>query len=342
MSDSSWSNNPYAPQMPFSFYMAEKTTFIGVLMGLALYGVAVGLFFPCMNALLNPVDRTQGIKWGLVAHTSAMFTFLTINSLMNLAYQSVAYVDNRAFPGIEGVLPPGPVAWRMVIEYSNVNNALPDVLFFLNTWLADGLLLYRCYVIYSMKKRIILLPFLVYLTSLAMGIMFSYQISTQGSSGVFSFGINFGLLYFSVTLSLNILLTLMIVSRLTWHSWTVWKAMGDASQVNGLYKTVITMIIESFALYTITYVAFLVLWGAMTNAPNLFAASLSSIQVIAPFLLVLRVANRTAMESSTMSPGTNPSVRFASRGKSTRSDQTSGSYYPMSSMGSHGKISEDS
>lgn len=91
-----------------------------------------------MGALLNPIDRTRGIKWGLVAHTSLMFSFVTINTAMSLDIQSVSYIDKRKFPSEEG-LPPGPFGYQLFL-YSKAISFVTTLMFFLNNWLADGLL----------------------------------------------------------------------------------------------------------------------------------------------------------------------------------------------------------
>ena len=98
------------------------------------------LFFNCMGALINPVNRRgQGIKWGLVSYTVVMFVFVTIYTTMNLNIQSISYIDNREFPGIEGVLPPGPFGYQWFI-YSKALCVISNAMFLLNNWLADGLL----------------------------------------------------------------------------------------------------------------------------------------------------------------------------------------------------------
>ena len=67
-----------------------------------------------------------------------MFSAVTINIGMNLDVQSLSYIDKREFPGA-GVLFPGPLGYEFLIN-SNVLTVLPDVMFTLNGWLADGLL----------------------------------------------------------------------------------------------------------------------------------------------------------------------------------------------------------
>lgn len=95
-----------------------------------------------MGALLNPVNRASGIKWGLVAHTALMFSFVTINTAMSLAIQAISYVDDRGFPSQEG-LPSGPFGYQLFI-YSKPISFVTTLMFFLNNWLADGLLV--CFV----------------------------------------------------------------------------------------------------------------------------------------------------------------------------------------------------
>ena len=93
-----------------------------------------------MGALINPTNRRrQGIKWGLVSYTVIMFSFVTIFTAMNLNIQSVSYIDNREFPGVENVLPPGPLGYQWFL-YSDVLTIVPNLMFLLNNWLADGLL----------------------------------------------------------------------------------------------------------------------------------------------------------------------------------------------------------
>ena len=58
---------------------------------------------------------------------------------MNLEIISVSYVDDREFPGIEGFMPPGPLGYRLIAS-SMMLGIVPNIMLFLNNWLADGLL----------------------------------------------------------------------------------------------------------------------------------------------------------------------------------------------------------
>lgn len=86
-----------------------------------------------MSGLLDPLSRAKsGVKWGLVAHTAAMFLVVTIYTATSLYYQSISYIDNRDFPG-------GPLRYQLSVSTSAIS-VIPNIMFLLNNWLADALL----------------------------------------------------------------------------------------------------------------------------------------------------------------------------------------------------------
>ena len=92
-----------------------------------------------MSVLLSSAYRTRnGVRWGLVAYTMATFSFVTIFTTLSLDIQSISYVDNREFPGNDA-LPPGPLGYQYLI-YSKAISITPNLMFLLNNWLADALL----------------------------------------------------------------------------------------------------------------------------------------------------------------------------------------------------------
>ena len=71
--------------------------------------------------------------------------------------------------------------------------------------------------------------------------------------------------YFSISLPLNILLTLMIVIRLVLHTRNIRTAMGGAG-TGGLCKAIVTMFIESCAINAVTSLLALVLFSTKNDA----------------------------------------------------------------------------
>ena len=84
-------------------------------------GIVVMLFFQCMTALFTPGTRGEGLKWGLATYTMVTFSFVSIFTVVNAL--------NVWFDDEDGTLPPGRLGY-----------VIPDLMFLLNYWLADGLL----------------------------------------------------------------------------------------------------------------------------------------------------------------------------------------------------------
>ena len=171
--------------------------------------------------------------------------------------------------------------------------------------------------------------------NVAMGIVFVYQ-SAQVDGAYWQSA----LLYFSISLSLNILLTLMIVVRLILHARDTRTALG-ISGTGGLCKAVVVMFIESCALYAVNSLLFIGPMGAGNSISNLFLATLAQTQVrafpwvpmtltfghvekaIAQLLVIRRVANKSALTSNTTA-----SVRVSGFKTRTRGELAGGGTPP--------------
>jgi len=83
----------------------------------------------------------------------------------------------------------------------------------------------------------------------------------------------------AISISLNVLLTSMIVIRLVLHGRDVRAASGVPAGIDGLYKTIATMLIESSALYTINSLLLIGLWIANSGAADIFLPIVAETQV---------------------------------------------------------------
>ena len=108
--------------------------------------------------------------------------------------------------------------------------------------------------------------------------MFLYQSSRPGSIRD-SLGAGTGIPYYSISLALNVLLTLMIVTRLVLHGRNIRNAIGSSTNIGGLYKAVVTMVIESSALFTVNSLLFIGPWSASSWVADVFFPILAETQV---------------------------------------------------------------
>ena len=145
-----------------------------------------------------------------------------------------------------------------------------------------------------MNLWFVALPFLMYLGSVGMYSSSSRTLVTpKADFGDIAIGIlamcptqewvsiNFwsSLAYISISLSLNVLLTLMIVVRLVLRSKNVRAAMGSPAGISGLYKSIATMLIESSALFAMGSLLVLITWAIQNPITNVFTSVLAQIQV---------------------------------------------------------------
>ncbi|THU92338.1 hypothetical protein K435DRAFT_967708 [Dendrothele bispora CBS 962.96] len=328
MSDSQ-DGNSYAPQEPLEIITLERYDFAALQLSCIFYGFSVVVFVRCMSALLWPRSgRQQNTK--LAVYTFFLFALGTIYIAMNGHYYQLAFIDNRNFPG-------GPEAYELFIYSTSVPRTANSV-FIIANWLADALLLFRCKIIWQGNAWILILPVILFLADISMGILFLYQVSVPDANLFTQSAVNFGLAYFSLSTTLNTLMTLLICSRLIIHQRRLIKYQTLPSK-NGLsYMSIVSMLVESSALYAVFSLLFIGTYASGNAASGIFLAILSQAQIIAPLLIIARVATRkawTAEDSLSVNGGQNSSSWRANSGPSTQVDS-----FPMESSPKLGSFND--
>ena len=112
-----------------------------------------------------------------------------------------------------------------------------------------------------------------------MGIFIIYESWRPELSAEFYLADHIAIPYYSIALSLNVILTLMIVVRLALHSKNLRDAMGPLSRPDRLYRTIITVLVESSALYAINFVVYIGPWGAQKSISGVIFPLLAVNQV---------------------------------------------------------------
>ena len=107
------------------------------------------------------------------------------------------------------------------------------------------------------------------------GIAYIYEKSTQPDWS--SISSNVIISYISISVSLNVLLTLMIIIRLVLHHRDIRHALGTS--VSGLYGAIITTLVESYALYAGTLLLYVIPLAANSIVSNIFVDALGGAQV---------------------------------------------------------------
>ena len=85
--------------------------------------------------------------------------------------------------------------------------------------------------------------------------------------------------WISISVALNVLLTLVIVLRLFLSGRNIRAATGSPAGVGGLYMAIATLLIESCALYAVNSLVLIGLWVTNNDAAGAFLVILSEVQV---------------------------------------------------------------
>ena len=123
-------------------------------------------------------------------------------------------------------------------------------------------------------------------TDTAMGIMLVFYQATQPETSAWStVALNLNYPYFTISLSLNILLTLMILGRLVLYARDVKRAVGTTPGLSGIYKAVVVVLVESSSLYAVSFLLFIGPWGAKSQVSGIFLPILAETQVCSSFFI---------------------------------------------------------
>ena len=107
-----------------------------------------------------------------------------------------------------------------------------------------------------------------------------YQVTRSKDVSYSSVVTDFGFPHLSISVSLNVLLTLMIIVRLILYTRNIRAVMGITG-IGGLSKAIVTILIESCALYATSSLLVIVPWVAGYHDVILFLPILSQTQVCA-------------------------------------------------------------
>lgn len=301
------------PDLPENTLIMERTNLIGDCLSQILFGAIVVVFLQTIHALVFlPQRRGEKRNWFLIAYAFVSFTFATTFISVNMKWLQLMFIDHREHEG-------GPIGFSMT-QYSQPAVATANVVGVMCGWMADGYLLYRCMVIFHMKFYVITLPVLIYLGTLAMGSLFLFQALRPGASLFSHLSVNFGVPYFAMTAGLNVLISILIAGRLLMYRRQLNRLFGHEYAAAAPYVSAAALIIESSFIYAVNSICFVIPYGLGSHVASIFLPLQALAPVLAPMLIMLRVALRRAWDTKTLSAPMS-SLQFQNRSAPTFQDQ---------------------
>ncbi|KAJ7100378.1 hypothetical protein C8R44DRAFT_859315 [Mycena epipterygia] len=266
----------------------ERSNFDGNLVAGVGYGV---LFTITVQTLILFLQLPWAkVPWGLVTYVSLMFTLASIGFAGNATFNQRVFIDDRDFPG-------GPNAFTGAY-YSTWVNMMAFAAYIVMNWMASALVLWRFTMFWGNNYWLSLFPALMFLGSVASSLIFLLSIAIPTSPSLALLSRNFGIVYWSLSLSLNLLLSLSIATRILLIRRSITRAIGP--QHSEQYVSIVAMLVESAAIYAVWGVFFLICFARNTALQNILVGMLGQVQGIAPVLIVFRVAQGRAWSQYTL------------------------------------------
>ncbi|KAF8992985.1 hypothetical protein BDQ17DRAFT_1312538 [Cyathus striatus] len=296
----------YGPDASPNEIFLERTFVAGDFIGGFGYGIQCILYLSCAVFLYKQRKSRGRQSTLLLAYMTLLLAIQTILSVVQARTVQDIYIDNRNYPG-------GPWAYFLATQNLPINVMFYATLF-LVTFLADLLILWRCWVIWNAAGKLIAcivlaFPVLLLLGSFVMGTLWTLQSSQPGLSLYSKLPMAYGTTYYAISLSVNIILTILISTRLFMYRrrMLVTLPVEHAKQ----YASLATIFIESAALYSMFALIFIISYAVNNPINQVFLAVASSAQQIAGYLIIYRIAQGTAWSNGTLE-GKLPTLKFAS------------------------------
>ncbi|KIJ35026.1 hypothetical protein M422DRAFT_212789 [Sphaerobolus stellatus SS14] len=275
----------------------DKTYLVTLWVETLLYGSYAVLFSICIHILVFGPKR--GVNRNLLVTAVAMFALSTIHVCVDLARAINAFITNSHEP--EGASEYYAQIWLWL-------NIFKQALYATNNILADGLVIYRCYIVWGFHWKIIVLPSIMLIGTTVCGYLAVFNFSqVVPGQNVFALNIaEWGTALFSLSLATNIVVTSLIAGRIWWISRQTQAHVGRKHRQK--YNNAVAIILESGAIYSVSQMTLLILYCVKTNAVFIVYDALAQIMGIVPTLIIVRVGLGLTTQENTLIGSTRGTV----------------------------------
>ncbi|KAI0047983.1 hypothetical protein FA95DRAFT_1491635 [Auriscalpium vulgare] len=261
----------------------DKASIVACAVEGVLYGFSVFMYGVTMWVLFYR-EQSGRINRPMVVVATLLFIFSTIHVSINFQRLIEGLIHQRDFP--EG----GPSAWfNDIAEPSFV---FKSAVYAMQTLLADGVLIYRCYVVWR-SKIILAFQSVLYLGLCVSTVGSLYTVSRVSIKGLgFALGTaaHWVTAYYAITLVTNGLCTLTLAYRI-WQMNAPVRKLGRGQSGLSLLPVVI-IVLDAGVLYFITLLPMIISFVTDTSTRFIFVDIPPPIISISFYMIILRVAMR--------------------------------------------------
>ncbi|KAG1731259.1 hypothetical protein EDB19DRAFT_1912558 [Suillus lakei] len=258
----------------------DSATIIATVLEGILYGFSVLMFICTMwaSAYKRDINRPIALVATLLLILSTAYFVIDIIRLEN---GLVKYRDT--FPG-------GPAAFFQDISQPTFVTKI--VIYTLQTMLGDGVLIYRCYVVWQ-SVWVIILPSMLWCSTSAASLVASYY-ATQATGR--DFHINpagqWLTVFFAFTLSTNFTTSGLLVYRI----WTIECKVSTIRATNGILMPILRVFVDGAIMYSVMLFVMLICFVCLNNASVIIHDTIMPIIPIAFYMVFIRITFRNSAQ----------------------------------------------
>ncbi|KAF9468228.1 hypothetical protein BDZ94DRAFT_1209133 [Collybia nuda] len=262
--------------MAISSIPLDKAYLTAIWLETVFYGMNIVLFFAYLF-IVRFKRKSPRVNKPILFVAIAMFCFSTIHVSLGFSRLIEGFVYLRGEPG-------GPAAF-----FSNVSvpaNVAKIILHSINCILGDGIVVWRCYHVWGQKWGVCIIPIVLVIASaacgLGQGIMFA-QSKTTHSAFASTLAHWNGSLYI-LSLTTNVLVTILIAARIWYLSLKSGSSFANSSFK---YRRVLTLIVESGAIYSSSLIMLITLYFLNSNAFYIIYDPIGQLTAIIPTMIIV-------------------------------------------------------
>ncbi|KAG2091850.1 uncharacterized protein F5147DRAFT_643041 [Suillus discolor] len=262
----------------------ERAMYVGNTISTAVYGGNLFLYTYSTHLLVTSKIKQVQHRIFYICFGGILLLLFTISIASNNAFCELMWIERRNDPGgPPAFFAANSAAWYNVFGTSAVC---------LTNMMTDGLLLYRCYIIWESRLPVIVIPAIIYLGSATMAIMMVIESAMPMTNLWQGLTAQFGISWVALTVSFNIIVTTLIFSRLLFFYRRARSVLDDEQR--SLYTGIMAILVESSLPFTILGIACLVTY--IQGIPSATAVEIvwAAFVVLTPQLIILRVASGVA------------------------------------------------
>ncbi|KAF8132546.1 hypothetical protein EV363DRAFT_1216252 [Boletus edulis] len=263
---------------------SQLALYVGIQLGNIVYGVEVYLYFKTMYIFMARGRARQKSDLFYALFSTVVFTTKTI-------FVALVWMINQAGWLTDQNHPPRRVAFALL----DIAGLLDVIL----QLLTDALMIYRCRIVWD-SLRAITIPFILWLATLASGIMYVWIRAVTFTNPFDGRTVKISFAYYTISVTLTAIMTCMICGRLIYYGRLMKKHLGQ--EYAAPYFSTVMLIVESMLPYSLAGIALLGAFLARSPAAFTILEVYGFMMCISPQMLILRVAAGRAWREETIKP----------------------------------------